>query len=228
MMSSSQPGIKGRFPGPTFGALVTPTTPWPRPAKCFKFAVLANLGYSLYNTIWLFMLKANCRHLWIESCTLDNDLVSILLRLFEPLVSFGEQLPLNILLVEKKNHVYPCQLCTRCTTTNSCTKIEARISMVFEAVLDEFTKGGRSYRRRYISLLWAHFSSCCFQQIRTIVRTVARFSRQIVVGQFLCCKWFFSWLEMCYCCWYVLYWSWIINLSLSLGFPTLGFSLAFA
>jgi hypothetical protein len=44
------------------------------------------------------------------------------------------------------------------------------------------------------------FQGANFKQIRTIVRIVARISRQIVVGQFLCCKWFFSWLEMCYCC----------------------------
>jgi hypothetical protein len=33
-------------------------------------------------------------------------------------------------------------------------------------------------------MLWAHFSRFCFQQIRTVVRTVAQISRKICGGLF--------------------------------------------
>jgi hypothetical protein len=77
------------------------------------------------------------------------------------------------------------QIHTGHTSANLGTKIEAGIGTIFEAVLGEFVEGGWLYIRRYHSLLWAHFLRYCFQKIRTVVRTVARISRQIC-GRLFC------------------------------------------
>jgi hypothetical protein len=84
------------------------------------------------------------------------------------------------------------------TSANLDTKIKAGIGIVFEAVLGEFVEGGWLYIRRYSILLWAHLLRCCFQQIRTVVRTVTWISRQICGGLFCVVSGFsLSWKMYC-------------------------------